>query len=38
MFLFQYSKDHGPIIAVQVENEFGSYGNDKPYLKHVKEV
>jgi beta-galactosidase len=27
----------GPIIAMQVENEYGSYGNDKEYLKHLKE-
>lgn len=26
----------GPIIAVQVENEYGSYGDDKKYLNHVK--
>ncbi|KAL3511678.1 hypothetical protein ACH5RR_024395 [Cinchona calisaya] len=25
----------GPIIMVQVENEFGSYGNDKAYLHHL---
>lgn len=27
----------GPVIAVQVENEYGSYGNDKAYLEYVKE-
>lgn len=27
----------GPIIAVQIENEYGSYGNDKRYLAHLKE-
>ncbi len=27
----------GPIIAMQVENEYGSYGNDKKYLNHLKE-
>lgn len=27
----------GPIIAVQVENEYGSYGDDKKYLNHIKE-
>lgn len=27
----------GPVIAVQVENEYGSYGNDKKYLNHIKE-
>ncbi|MEU0832877.1 beta-galactosidase family protein [Streptomyces sp. NPDC005969] len=26
----------GPIVAVQVENEYGSYGNDKAYLEHLK--
>ena len=25
----------GPIIAVQVENEYGSFGNDKQYLKRI---
>ncbi len=25
----------GPILAVQVENEYGSFGNDKEYLKRV---
>ncbi|MFB9210117.1 beta-galactosidase family protein [Nonomuraea spiralis] len=27
----------GPIVAVQVENEYGSYGNDHAYLQHLKE-
>lgn len=27
----------GPVIAVQVENEYGSYGCDKEYLKYIKE-
>lgn len=27
----------GPIIAMQIENEYGSYGNDKRYLNHLKE-
>ncbi|OIJ94158.1 glycoside hydrolase family 35 protein [Streptomyces colonosanans] len=26
----------GPIVAVQVENEYGSYGNDADYLEHLK--
>jgi beta-galactosidase len=26
----------GPIIMVQVENEYGSYGNDKQYLRRLK--
>lgn len=25
----------GPILAMQVENEYGSYGNDKAYLAHL---
>ena len=25
----------GPIIAVQVENEYGSFGNDKDYVKRI---
>ena len=25
----------GPIVALQVENEYGSYGNDKAYLRHL---
>ena len=25
----------GPIIAVQVENEYGSFGNDKEYLRRI---
>src|SRR5271168_1973792 len=27
----------GPIIAVQVENEYGSYGNDHAYMEQAKE-
>eukprot|EP01113_Clastostelium_recurvatum_P015704 TRINITY_DN1880_c0_g1_i3.p1 TRINITY_DN1880_c0_g1~~TRINITY_DN1880_c0_g1_i3.p1 ORF type:complete len:426 (+),score=76.44 TRINITY_DN1880_c0_g1_i3:49-1326(+) len=30
-----YSKG-GPIIMMQVENEYGSYGNDKVYLGHLR--
>ncbi|MFD6431553.1 beta-galactosidase family protein [Streptomyces venezuelae] len=26
----------GPVIAVQVENEYGAYGNDTAYLKHLE--
>ena len=25
----------GPILAMQVENEYGSYGNDRAYLQHL---
>lgn len=26
----------GPVVAVQVENEYGSFGSDKAYLEHVR--
>lgn len=28
-------KNGGPIIAVQVENEYGSFGNDKEYISRL---
>jgi beta-galactosidase len=28
----------GPILAVQVENEYGSFGNDKAYVKWVRDA
>ncbi|WP_337101043.1 glycoside hydrolase family 35 protein [Paenibacillus sp. YIM B09110] len=28
----------GPIIAMQIENEYGSYGNDSRYLHYLKEA
>lgn len=28
----------GPIIMVQVENEYGSYGEDKPYVSKVRDI
>jgi len=28
----------GPVIALQVENEYGSFGNDQKYLKHLEEA
>jgi len=28
----------GPILAVQVENEYGSFGNDKAYLKRIRDA
>ncbi|SHH05658.1 glycoside hydrolase family 35 protein [Streptoalloteichus hindustanus] len=28
----------GPVIAVQVENEYGSYGNDQEHLRHIAEL
>ena len=30
--------DGGPIIMVQVENEYGSYGIDKPYVSAVRDL
>lgn len=32
------AKNGGNIIAMQVENEYGSYGNDKKYLKSILEI
>jgi len=28
----------GPILMVQVENEYGSYGNDRAYMKRLRDV
>ena len=28
----------GPIIMVQVENEYGSYGIDKPYVSEIRDI
>jgi beta-galactosidase len=28
----------GPVIMVQIENEYGSYGNDRDYLKALKKL
>jgi beta-galactosidase len=28
----------GPIIAVQLENEYGSFGSDKAYLAHMRKI
>lgn len=28
----------GPVIMMQIENEYGSFGNDKPYLEHIRKV
>lgn len=33
----QYSRG-GPIIAMQVENEYGSYGNDSQYLRWLEQA
>ncbi|GGH73542.1 beta-galactosidase [Pullulanibacillus pueri] len=32
------STNGGPIIAMQIENEYGSYGNDLDYLTYLKEA
>ncbi|WP_317367690.1 beta-galactosidase [uncultured Tyzzerella sp.] len=31
------SSNGGPIVAIQVENEYGSYGEDKKYLNYIKD-
>jgi beta-galactosidase len=28
----------GPVLMVQIENEYGSYGNDRNYMKRLREV
>ena len=28
----------GPIIMMQIENEYGSYGSDKKYLRYIKDL
>lgn len=28
----------GPIIAVQMENEYGDFGSDQAYLKHLRQI
>lgn len=28
----------GNLIAMQIENEYGSYGNDKSYLMHIEQI
>lgn len=28
----------GPVIALQIENEYGSYGNDKRYLSYIRDA
>ena len=28
----------GPIIMVQIENEYGSYGKDKPYVSAIRDI
>ena len=31
-------QNSGPIIMVQVENEYGSYGKDKPYVSAIRDI
>lgn len=31
------SSNGGPVIAVQIENEYGSYGNDHNYINYLKD-
>lgn len=33
----QYT-ENGPIIALQVENEYGSFGEDHEYIRHVRQI
>ena len=35
-FVPYLSTNGGPIIAMQIENEYGSFGNDKDYLRFIK--
>ena len=28
----------GPILMIQVENEYGSYGEDKPYIENIRDI
>ncbi len=35
-FLPYLCTNGGPIIAMQIENEYGSYGNDRGYMEHLK--
>lgn len=28
----------GPVVAVQIENEYGSYGDDRAYVRHVRDA
>lgn len=37
-FLPLLSTNGGPIIAMQIENEYGSYGNDKNYMIYLKQA
>ncbi|WP_054027449.1 glycoside hydrolase family 35 protein [Bacillus sp. FJAT-28004] len=35
-FLPYLCTNGGPIIAMQIENEYGSFGNDRSYMEHLK--
>ncbi len=28
----------GPIVMLQIENEYGSFGNDKNYIQKLKDI
>jgi len=32
------SANSGPILAVQVENEYGSFGSDHDYMEHIHQI
>ncbi|MGL5617117.1 MAG: glycoside hydrolase family 35 protein [Sarcina sp.] len=41
--LFKYiaplqATNGGPVIMMQIENEYGSFGNNKKYLKNIKDI
>ena len=38
VFVPYLSTNGGPIIAVCIENEYGTYGNDKVYLKELRKM
>ncbi len=38
VFVPYLSTNGGPIIAVCIENEYGTYGNDKAYLKELRQM
>ncbi|MCX4531367.1 beta-galactosidase [Streptomyces sp. NBC_00841] len=31
------AQNGGPVVALQIENEYGSYGNDTAYLEHLRQ-
>jgi len=37
-FIPYLHKNGGPVFAMQIENEYGSYGNDKEYLLYIKNL